>query len=100
MYDLNFAVHKLPSTPARTLSISGLKSRVLTLSFFELKNDGKKCSRIYFEIDRAPSEIPAKLPGQFCADIFALGSSYSEHFLPSFLSSKMIISRLQILVHL
>ena len=21
--------------------------------------------RIYFEIDRAPSEIPAKLPGQF-----------------------------------
>ena len=32
---------------------------------FELKNDGKKWSRIYFEIDRAPSEIPAKLPGQF-----------------------------------
>ena len=29
-----------------------------------LKNDGKKWSRIYFEIDRAPSEIPAKLPGQ------------------------------------
>ena len=52
-------------TPARTLSISGLKSRVLKLSFFELKNDGKKCSRIYFEIHQAPSEIPAKLPGQF-----------------------------------
>ena len=32
---------------------------------FELKNDGKKWSRIYFEIDQAPSEIPAKLPGQF-----------------------------------
>ena len=48
-------------TPARTLSISGLKSRIL----FEPKNDGKKWSRIYFEIDRAPSEIPAKLPGQF-----------------------------------
>ena len=32
---------------------------------FELKNDGKKWSRIYFEIDRAPSEIPTKLPGQF-----------------------------------
>ena len=47
-------------TPARTLSLSGLKSRV-----FKLKNDGKKWSRIYFEIDRAPSEIPAKLPGQF-----------------------------------
>ena len=31
---------------------------------FELKNDGKKWSRIYFEIDQAPSEIPAKLPGQ------------------------------------
>ena len=30
-----------------------------------LKNDGKKWSRLYFEIDRAPSEIPAKLPGQF-----------------------------------
>ena len=47
-------------TPPRTLSISGLKSRVLELSF-----GGKKWSRIYFEIDRAPSEIPAKLPGQF-----------------------------------
>ena len=44
-------------TPARTLSISGLKSRIL----FEPKNDGKKWSRIYFEIDRAP----ANLPGQF-----------------------------------
>ena len=32
---------------------------------FELKNDGKKWSRIYFEIDRAPSEILAKLPVQF-----------------------------------
>ena len=35
------------------------------ITIFELKNDGKKWSRIYFEIDRAPSEIPAKLPGQF-----------------------------------
>jgi hypothetical protein len=32
---------------------------------FELKNDGKKWPRIYFEIHQAPSEIPAKLPGQF-----------------------------------
>ena len=24
---------------------------------FELKNDGKKWSRIYFEIDRSPSEL-------------------------------------------
>ena len=32
---------------------------------FELENDGKKWSRIYSEIHRAPSVIPAKLPGQF-----------------------------------
>ena len=37
----------------------------LEIIIFELENDGKKWSRIYFEIDRAPSEIPAKLPGQF-----------------------------------
>ena len=47
---------KTALTPARTLSISGLKSRVFKLQ-----------SRIfYFEIHRAPSEIPANLPGQFC----------------------------------
>ena len=49
-------------TPARTHSISGLKSRVLKLTFFSLK---MMWSRIYFEIDQAPSEIPANLPGQF-----------------------------------
>ena len=44
-------------TPARTLSISGLKSRVLKLQFW-LKNDGEKWPRIfYFEIHRAPSEL-------------------------------------------
>ena len=37
----------------------------LEIIIFELTNDDKKWSRIYFEIDRAPSEIPAKLPGQF-----------------------------------
>ena len=37
----------------------------LEIIIFELKNDGKKWYRIYFEIDRAPLEIPAKLPGQF-----------------------------------
>ena len=59
----------------------------------------------YFEILRAPSEIPANLPGQ---DIFELGSSNSggacrilkqkilDHFSPSFLS----VSRAKILVHL
>ena len=45
------------STPARTLSIKGLKSRVLKLPFW-LKNDGEKWSRIfYIEIHRAPSEL-------------------------------------------
>ena len=34
-------------------------------NYFWLKNDGEKWSRIfYFEILRAPSEIPANLPGQ------------------------------------
>ena len=32
---------------------------------FLLKYDGKMWPRIYFEIHRAPLEIPAKLPGQF-----------------------------------
>ena len=27
------------------------------MTVFELKNDGKKWSRIYFEIDRTPSEL-------------------------------------------
>ena len=42
-------------------------TKISSLEFiiFELKNDGKKCSRIYFEIHRAPSEIPASLPGKF-----------------------------------
>ena len=35
------------------------------IDIFQLKNDGEKWSRIYFEIDRALSEIPANLPGQF-----------------------------------
>ena len=54
----SFSLHKSHITyytPARTLSISGLKSR-----------DGEKWSRIFhLEIHRAPSEIPANLPGQF-----------------------------------
>ena len=29
----------------------------LEITVFELKNDGKNWSRIYFEIDRAPSEL-------------------------------------------
>ena len=35
-------------TPARTLSISGLKSRVLKLPFFNLKMMMKKWSRFFF----------------------------------------------------
>ena len=56
----------------------------------------------YFEIQRAPSEIPANLRAKpiqpFRADFIALGSSNSEgarnfkknldHFLPSFLTQK------------
>ena len=38
----------------------------MTIYYFWLKNDGEKWSRFfYFEIERAPSEIPANLPGQF-----------------------------------
>ena len=37
----------------------------LEITIFQLKNDGEKWSRLFFEIHRAPSEIPANLPGQF-----------------------------------
>jgi hypothetical protein len=58
-----YYIHTL--TPARTHSISRPKSRVLKLAFFGY-NDGEKWSRtFYFEIHRAPSEIPANLPGKF-----------------------------------
>ena len=50
-------------TPARTLSISGLKSRVLKFSFLSLKMMVK--SGLEFILKLIPSEIPAKLPGQF-----------------------------------
>ena len=33
------------------------KISTLEIMVFELKNDGKNWSRIYFEIDRAPSEL-------------------------------------------
>ena len=88
------------STPARIHSISGLKSQVLKLTFLAY-NNGEKWSRFfYFEIQRAPSEIPANLPGQFSLtrqNFFALGSSNSEgankrldHFLPLFLGKKNV----------
>ena len=63
------------------LSISGVKSRVLKLSFLILKMMVKSGLEFIFEIHRAPSEIPAKLPCQFGHSgqiFFALGSSNSE----------------------
>ena len=37
----------------------------LEINIFGFKNDGEKWSEIYFEIHRAPSEIPTNLSGQF-----------------------------------
>jgi hypothetical protein len=51
-------------------------------STFIAKNDGEEWSKnFYFEINRAPSEILANLPGQFSLSrqiFFALGSSNSK----------------------
>jgi hypothetical protein len=55
--------------------------------------------RIYFEIDRAPSEIPAKLPGQFshsgqiflhwaAATLKGLGEFQNKKSRPLFLNKK------------
>ena len=44
-------------TPARSHFISGLKSRVLKLTFFCLKIMIQSCLEFYFEIHRAPSEL-------------------------------------------
>ena len=50
-----------PSTPARTHSIiKWTKISILETNIFYLK-----MMVILFEIQRAPSEIPANLPGQF-----------------------------------
>ena len=54
------------STPSRTHSIlKWTKILSFEIIIFGFTNDSGKWSRIYFEIHRAPSEIPAKLPGQF-----------------------------------
>ena len=37
----------------------------MKINIFGFKNDGE----IYFEIHRAPSEIPANLPGQFSPNV-------------------------------
>ena len=72
-------------------------------------------SRIfYFEINQAPSEIAAKLPGQFshsgqiflpwaAATLKGLGKFKIKDYRPLFtiiFKSKMSMSRLEILVHL
>ena len=80
--DRSATVVFIQDTPARTHSISGLKSRVLKLTFLA-QNDGQKWPRtFYFEIHRAPSEIPANLPARliqpFWAELSALGCSNSE----------------------
>ena len=86
-------------TPSRTHRISWLKSLVLKPTFY----DGEKWSRIfYFEILKAPSEIPANLPGQFslfgqiflhwAATLKGLvkfqNKKILDHFSQSFLSQK------------
>ena len=38
-------------------SDNGNETMSLEIIIFKLKNDGKKWSRIHFEIDRAPSEL-------------------------------------------
>ena len=40
----------------------------LEIIIFELKNDGKKWSRIYFEIDRAPSELLLPSAKKICPE--------------------------------
>ena len=54
-------IHQLQPTPARTHSITGLKSLI-----FDLKMMVKSGLELfYFEIHQAPSDVAAKLPGQF-----------------------------------
>ena len=71
------------------------KQQIHQLELFELKNDGNKWSRIYLEIHRAPSEIPAMLPGQFgysgqiflhwaAATLKALGEFQKKKSIPLF----------------
>ena len=75
----------------------------LEIITFELKNDAKKRSKIYFEHQRAPTEIPAELPGQFshsrrmllhwaAATLKGLDEFQNkvlDNFLPLFLSKKV-----------
>ena len=62
------------------------------ITIFELKNDGKKWYRIYFEIHRAPSEIPSKLPGQFglSGQIFLHWAAATLKGLLQFQNQKML----------
>ena len=66
-------------TPARTLSISGLKSRVLKLSFLSLKMMVKSGLEFILKFTEPFKDTcSAAMPiWPFWADIFALGSSNS-----------------------
>ena len=86
----------------------------LEIIIFEVKNDDKKWSRICFEIHRAPSEIPAKLPDQFghsgqifvhwaAATLKGIGELQNKKSRPLstiIFKKKVVISRLEILVNL
>ena len=89
-------------TPARTLFISGLKSRVLKLPFL-LKNDGKKWSRLFIlkfteplQSCRCPVQkyLPtmAELAWQLSRYLWRGSVNFKikslDHFLPSLLSKK------------
>ena len=96
-------------TPARTL----LKSLEITNVYGRPLLGQSKWSRIfYFEIHWAPSEIPANMPGQFTlsGQIFLHWAAATLKGLCEFQNSrplftiifisKMLISRLEIVVHL
>ena len=53
------AILQLPNTSHTSCNSFYKRTKISSLEIiiFELKNDGIKWSRIYFEIDRAPSEL-------------------------------------------
>ena len=71
--------HTLVCTPVRTHSIlKWTKISSLEIINFELKNDGKKWPRIYFEIHRAPSEL--LLPSAKISAQNSLLTTFFYHF--------------------
>ena len=86
----------------------------LEITIFNLKMMMKNGLDSFFEIQRAPSEIPANLPGQFspsgqiflhwaAATLKGLEEFQNEKSRPLYtiiFKLKMVISRLEIFVHL